>query len=671
MHFFKKIGFIIAIAASSISISSFCMEPAPTIMSPDEYNQAIMDEYNQAIMSLDEYKQAKEYYEKNSQHIFKLLQQGILPDYPNLLINAALCADLQVIKLLMKRDDIDFKKKDKNGNHALIAAIDGGNKEIVKLLLEKIDVDEPTENGLTALIYASELNDTDIMEILINAGADINNQNNSQKHSPLMHAARLLSCDAVQLLLEYNADAHLVCVDNLTALEYAKIVENMQTDGKKTTEMQEHYKKIVEMLSNPQQVKSKKRAQSKDKKEKKSDKENSDEDAEPTLEATESDNEENEWTYAARKGDHEKIKSLIASNPKDVDSCDTDGVTALSWACIKGHNVIAALLLDAGANPNMQEDDGEYPLMHAVIHNNIRLVELLLEAGASVVKIKDNDDETILDVARRVIKDDFLTPHDKQSKKEKIQCNSLIIGLLTAKAEEESKAIAEELMKEEAQVQALKEKEKQKKQAKKAKQKAKKKLKQSQLQASEMQPKKLTHAPSVSVQVTTRLNAPLPIGKAVTHFEKRPLQTGSQKPLSIDLPTNDLAQVNEPSPTHKISNENVQSESNQFTILVKSPTDEIVSLVESEHDQEIQEDPIEPKIIKQLNEKIQDLKKLLKTYQSIQKNIKRCLKNKDKLLPIQLEQCTKGKLTLEKQILVVKQGIAELTILLNQYTNKS
>ena len=62
-----------------------------------------------------------------------------------------------------------------------------------------------------------------------------------------------------------------------------------------------------------------------------------------------------------------------------------DGMCALSIACQNGDSVMAGLLLEGRANPNLAHEDhgGQTPLLSAVEAGHRRIVKLLLNAGAS------------------------------------------------------------------------------------------------------------------------------------------------------------------------------------------------------------------------------------------------------------------------------------------------
>lgn len=90
---------------------------------------------------------------------------------------------------------------------------------------------------------------------------------------------------------------------------------------------------------------------------------------------------------AAKKGDLEKVKALVASDPDLIRARDTDDSTPLHCAAWKGHQAVVAFLLSAGADANAQNNNdhwGTTPL-HAAAHaNQSAIAAMLIESGAEV-----------------------------------------------------------------------------------------------------------------------------------------------------------------------------------------------------------------------------------------------------------------------------------------------
>jgi hypothetical protein len=89
-----------------------------------------------------------------------------------------------------------------------------------------------------------------------------------------------------------------------------------------------------------------------------------------------------ELLVAARKSNVEQVKALLAKGA-DVDAKSPYGATPLFFACDRGNDQIVKILLDAGANPNVQDTFYEAtPLGWASGKKNPEVIRLLLERGA-------------------------------------------------------------------------------------------------------------------------------------------------------------------------------------------------------------------------------------------------------------------------------------------------
>ena len=86
---------------------------------------------------------------------------------------------------------------------------------------------------------------------------------------------------------------------------------------------------------------------------------------------------------AARKG-HERVAALLLQHDAEVNLQDGKGLTALMWTAYRGHEWVIELLLRRGAEINLQDSDGGTALMMAAANGHERVVELLLRHGADI-----------------------------------------------------------------------------------------------------------------------------------------------------------------------------------------------------------------------------------------------------------------------------------------------
>ena len=87
---------------------------------------------------------------------------------------------------------------------------------------------------------------------------------------------------------------------------------------------------------------------------------------------------------AINRGDVHKVKQVLgAFTSNDLNEIHNDyGHTFLTQSCALGETQITRTLIDAGADVNIIDGEGDYPLGSAAWVGNVEIVQLLLDRGA-------------------------------------------------------------------------------------------------------------------------------------------------------------------------------------------------------------------------------------------------------------------------------------------------
>ena len=273
------------------------------------------------------------------------------------------------------REDDWSKRGEKLSGNDIWSAAAAGNIRVVKQNLAKgVDINaKDSLFGSTALSSAALFGHTKIIALLLEAGADVNAKNRDGG-TPLHSAAFLGQYEAAKLLLENGAEISIRNGDGGTPLDATEV--DWQTTGfiagllkirVDREKIEAGRAKVVELLHQHGA-------------------------------STNTRSESNALCDAVRSGDLLAVKEQLA-NGVDVNAGDTEfGVAALSWAAILDDTEIAKILIEKGADVNVQSRDGSTPLHSAAFLGRAEIAELLIQQGADVSP-KNHRGETPLDAS--------------------------------------------------------------------------------------------------------------------------------------------------------------------------------------------------------------------------------------------------------------------------------
>jgi ankyrin repeat protein len=256
----------------------------------------------------------------------------------------------------------------KGGADDIFHAIEDNNVEEMNLFLEKSkDLNIMNEDDVSVLIQAIAYQRNEFVKLLLEKGANPNLQVTTYKTAPIHVAVGVNNPEIVNLLLKKGADPNIqdlqgfTCLMNMNFTEIkdfniniAKLLLEKGADpnitnslGTKAIDYADNDDFISLLLlygSTPKQI--------------------------------------NVFDAIARN--NEKEMKLFLENSKDFNIMSEDNVSVLNKAILYGRNEFVKLLLEKGANPNLQVTTYKIAPIHvAVGENNPEIVNLLLEKGAN------------------------------------------------------------------------------------------------------------------------------------------------------------------------------------------------------------------------------------------------------------------------------------------------
>lgn len=231
---------------------------------------------------------------------------------------------------------------------ALVDAAMNGDIKAVRALVKNTDVNAAQPDGMTALHWAVQRNDLEMVNALLAAGADFHLANRTGVR-PLYLATVNGGAAVIGRLLEAGEDANAV----------------LTTEG-------ETVLMLTAQTGNPAAVKVL-----------------LDRGADPNVQQSHG---QTALMWAAEQGHTDVVKLLLARGANaslasaaatKADRRPAGGLTALLFAARQGHVDTARALLDGGADANQVAADETSPLLIAVVNGHYELASMLLSRGAN------------------------------------------------------------------------------------------------------------------------------------------------------------------------------------------------------------------------------------------------------------------------------------------------
>ena len=161
----------------------------------------------------------------------------------------------EIVAILLEKG-ADVNAKTNNGWTALYSASRGGYTEIASMLLEKgADINAKDNYGNTALMWASHYGHIEIVALLLKNEADVNMKDNSDG-TALQMASEKGRTEIVRMLLDKGADVNATDNNGRTALQWASIngrtsvVELLQKAIKYEQIRKDNKQKAMELVTN-------------------------------------------------------------------------------------------------------------------------------------------------------------------------------------------------------------------------------------------------------------------------------------------------------------------------------------------------------------------------------------------------------------------------------------
>lgn len=284
----------------------------------------------------------------------------------------------EISKLLKSGLDTE----DRYGRTPLTLAVECRYYDLVRALIEA-GVDVNLNQPLITAIGSNDesIPDTELVLLLINVGADVDQTDKHSLQTPLMQAVNFDDADIVEILVAYGADVNKKDNKGQTALSIANDRSNeriaeilLANEAVDSFTPIEHISTTLNTLLNSERSKKMFKVR-----EMLSDGINSRDEEGRTVLIYAISSEDSFFAFP-----QDIFAELVKIEAIEINARDNDGFTALMYAV--GHPDISCtqMLLDAGAKVNMTDNEKRTALFFAMSSNKVEVARLLIANGAKV-----------------------------------------------------------------------------------------------------------------------------------------------------------------------------------------------------------------------------------------------------------------------------------------------
>lgn len=271
---------------------------------------------------------------------------------------------------------INLSQSDEEGNFPLHLAACWGDAVLVELMIEAgADVEAVSRDGATPLTLASmRKNSLKIIKVLLDAGAEVNHCDEG-KAAPLHWATLNGGEESVQQLIAAGANTEARDSQGRSVEDYAALGATAAKEAAELAEATPTYDASMTRKEKAAFV--------------------------ATLDLSQPDEDGDYPLHNAVFLKDPVLVELMVKAGADVEAINRQGVTPLILACHteKPYQVIK-VLLSAGADVNRAHSNGMWPLQYAAVSGNKKSVQQLIAAGADI-EVRDAQGNTVKDYALR------------------------------------------------------------------------------------------------------------------------------------------------------------------------------------------------------------------------------------------------------------------------------